>query len=112
MLSIMYVCTLFTIYRYMSSEYDGFGKFMGRFDEIQTPATRTHVRTTLSNDAIVRVPHGQGSKPHPSTVFLHHLARGNPFTAGPMSEPLSLTSNQFEFVVGYSLSTQSLLRAY
>ena len=48
------------------------------------PATRTR----FSNDAIVRVPHAQGSESHPSTV-LHHLARGNHFTAGPTSESVT-----------------------
>ena len=43
----------------------------------------TGYSSTFLNDAIVRVPHAQGSKPHPSTVLLHHLARGNHFTAGP-----------------------------
>ena len=74
------------------------------------PATRTRFRQTL--DAIVRVPHAQGSKPHPSTVLLHHLARGNHFTAGRTFESMSLTLNQFEFTVGYRLSTQSFLCAY
>ena len=75
-------------------------------------ASYTGYSNAFSIDAIVRVPHGQGSKPHPSTVLLHHLARGNHFTAGAMSESLSLTLNQFEFVVGYRLSTQSFLCAY
>ena len=67
---------------------------------------------TFSNDAIVRVPHAQGSKPHPLTALPHHLARGNHFTAGRTFESMSLTLNQFEFTVGYRLSTQSFLCAY
>ena len=42
-----------------------------------------YVLEHVSTDAIVRVPHAQGSKPHPLPVLLHHLARGNDFTAGP-----------------------------
>ena len=47
------------------------------------PVSYIGYSSTFLNGAIVRVPHVQGSKPHPSTVFLHNLARGNHFTAGP-----------------------------
>ena len=50
-------------------------------------ASYTGYSNAFSIDAIVRVPHGQGSKPHPSTVLLHHLARGIYFTGGPTSGP-------------------------
>ena len=52
-----------------------------------------------------------GLQASPVDVLRYHLARGNHFTAGRTFASLSLTLNQFEFVVGYRLSTQSFLRA-
>ena len=94
MLSVM----LSTVYWYILSEYDGFGNFMCRFDEIQIPANRTRFGKTLSSEY-----HTHSAPSLTRRLYSYIISLGVTISvmAGPTSEPLSLNLNQFELVVGY-----------